>query len=125
MAKRTKYKNQLESKVGNLLGKEFSYESKKFPYRIPHTYLPDFVNEEKKILVESKGLWSSQDRTKHKAMKAQYPEWTIILCFYDPYRTLSKKSKTRYCDWCDKEGIIWCTTDTLMQTLSATLHKNN
>ncbi len=49
------FRSGLESALYDKLNKEFKYEPYKLPYIIRKKYLPDFVHEEKKILVEAKG----------------------------------------------------------------------
>jgi hypothetical protein len=105
--------------ISKTLGSDFKYEPMRMSYQIPHAYLPDFVDAERKLIIEGKGRFLSADRTKHLAIKAQHPDWLVIICFYDPNKTLTKKSKTKYSDWCDKHGIAWCTLSNLKNVVSS------
>jgi hypothetical protein len=116
-----RFANNLKNK-----GIEFQYEPKEFIYwiKLPrartvcrncsssnniwskHTYTPDFYLPEYDVYLETKGRWIGKDRKKHKAMKQQYPDLKLAILFHsDSY--LSKRSKTRYSMWCDKEGIAY------------------
>ena len=66
-------------------------------------YCPDFVLPNG-IIIEVKGRLTMADRVKHLAIKEQYPDQDVRFIFqYD--NTLTKGSKTRYSDWCDKHEI--------------------
>ena len=47
------------------------------------------------------------DRVKHLLVQEQYPDLDIRFLFQNAYNKIHKKSKTRYCDWCDKYGFQW------------------
>ncbi|CVI61053.1 endodeoxyribonuclease [Agrobacterium leguminum] len=85
----------------------FEYETKKFPYLVTHTYTPDFINPSTGQIFETKGRFTSADRSKHLAIKSQHPELDITLVFQRPQNKIRKGSKTSYADWCDKYGIKW------------------
>lgn len=120
MAKRTRrnkkklkrFKNDFEKKVYNWLKKHggfqsVEYEAERIPYVIEHTYLPDFkcVDKDGKVwYYESKGRFSSEDRRKMKAVVEQHPEAKFVIIF-QANNKLSKKSKMRYLEWCEKNGI--------------------
>lgn len=59
------------------------------------------------MLLESKGRFLSADRVKMQAVQEQNPDKLIVMLFARPTTKISKKSKTRYKDWCDKKGIVW------------------
>ena len=74
-------------------------------YRVEETrkYLPDFVID-KTIVVECKGRLTAADRKKLLLVKKQHPGVDLRLLFqYD--NKLSTKSKTRYSNWAEKNGI--------------------
>ena len=91
------------------LGAKYLYEPKdqKVEY-LPKVrrYLPDFVLGNG-IIIEVKGRFTGPDRVKHLLIKAQHPELDIRFVFQRD-NTLSKASKTRYSDWCDKHGFEYC-----------------
>lgn len=70
------------------------------------TYLPDFVLPGG-LIIETKGRFLSEDRTKHLLIKQQNPGLDIRFVFTNPFQRLSKASKTTYADWCDKHGFQW------------------
>lgn len=100
-------RNPFEERVGQTLGPEYAYEPIKLSYTIQARYIPDFVDVANKRIVEAKGLWDAADRRKIKLIREQHPEWRIHMVFTNPYKTISKASKTRYCDICDKLGVTW------------------
>ena len=89
------------------IGAKYTYESKRFPYtpKIRH-YTPDVILENG-IVVEIKGYFSTEDRTKHKLIKSQYPDMDLRFVFNNPGNYIRKGSKTTYADWCDKQGFKW------------------
>ena len=36
------------------------------------------------------------------------PTIDLRMVFQDPYKRISKKSKTTYAKWCERYGILWC-----------------
>jgi len=108
-----KFKSKFEWEFAHLLttgGIDWQYEPDKFDYTVVHQYTPDF-RIASNIFVETKGKWDGADRAKHLAVRKQNPQLQIIFCFYNPNKTLSKKSKTTYRQWCEKNGFEWCTLD--------------
>ena len=106
----TAYRSGLEEKLSKQLedaGMEISYESMKIPYTKPeskHTYTPDFVLENG-IIVESKGIFDSDDRKKHLLIQEQHPHYDIRFVFTRSKSPIYKSSKTTYADWCRKYGF--------------------
>ncbi|MGV1751512.1 endodeoxyribonuclease [Agrobacterium sp. CG674] len=100
-------RNNLEKKVAKTLGPEFEYEALRLSYRVQRKYLPDFIDVAGKKIVEAKGLFTAEDRAKHKAIKAQHPEYEVTIVFQNAQRTITKTSKTTYAGWCDANGIKW------------------
>lgn len=107
------YKSGLEEVTGRDLHSRsipFKYEGLTIEYLIPamfHTYRPDFPLLHNGIIVETKGLFDSSDRTKHLYIKEQHPELDIRFVFSNPYNKIYKGSKTTYAAWCDKNGFLW------------------
>lgn len=101
------YRNKFEERVAKQLGPDFEYEALKLPYTTQHTYLPDFVDHEHKLIVESKGRFPASDRAKMLAVKAQHSDWTIKLVFQNPDTKLNKGSKTTYSAWAERHGFQW------------------
>lgn len=70
-------------------------------------YTPDFVIERKKgkrLIVETKGRFTSQDRTKMLNVKKSNPEEDIRIVFQRD-NAIRKGSKTTYTDWATKNGF--------------------
>jgi hypothetical protein len=86
---------------------DYTYEAKRFPYtpKVRH-YTPDVILGNG-IIVEIKGYFSTEDRSKHKLIKAQYPEMDLRFVFNNPGNYIRKGSKTTYSDWCDQYGFKW------------------
>ncbi|TCP92731.1 phage endonuclease I [Sphingomonas sp. PP-CE-1A-559] len=99
------YRNPFEARCGRDLGPGFAYEAVKLSYVLECTYLPDFIDQEAKRIVEAKGLFDAGDRRKMLAVKRAYPEYTIEMWFTNPDKTISKASKTTYRSWCEKHGF--------------------
>lgn len=100
-------------------GVKFEYEpkDKKIRYTKPstsHLYLPDYILDNQ-IHLELKGIFSPTDRKKHLLIKEQYPKIDVRLVFQEPNKKLSKKSKTTYAKWCEKNGIKWGTLDMIVK----------
>ena len=104
------FRSGLEEKVADLLvdlGVKYEYESTKVSYVISHHYIPDFVLPNG-VWLETKGYWDSKDRKKIKSVIQQNPDIDLRMVFQAPYNTISKKSKTTYASWCEKNNIKWC-----------------
>jgi hypothetical protein len=100
----------------------YAYEIGTIPFMQPakqRTYKPDVIipkvdsidevlqNPTKYIVVEIKGMFSTQDRLKHQWIQSQYPELDIRIVFQRPFNTISKSSKTTYAVWADRNNIKW------------------
>lgn len=83
------------------------YETLKISYVQPErtrSYTPDFPLPNG-IVVETKGVFSTDDRTKHKLLKAQFPDLDLRFVFGRSSTRLSKGSPTTYAMWCDQHGF--------------------
>lgn len=69
------------------------------------TYTPDFFFNNRTFIVEAKGRFDPAHRAKALAFREQYPDVEYALLFEEDNK-LSKKSKTRYTDWAEKNGIL-------------------
>lgn len=105
------YKSGLEVTVAKALAdlgitdcyEKFKIEWKDLMYR---KYTPDFILPNG-VIIETKGLFTASDRRKHLEIKAQHPTLDIRFVFSRSASKLSKKSKTTYAKWCDKNGFIY------------------
>lgn len=104
------YRSGLEQKVAEQLEKAgcaAAYEQFKIGYIKPqsnHTYLCDFVLPNG-IIVETKGLFDTEDRKKHLLLKEQYPYVDIRFVFSNSKTKLYKGAKSTYAMWCEKYGF--------------------
>jgi len=89
------------------LGVAYEYEQLKVKYqRRESTYTPDFELPNG-IIIEAKGRFKSEDRSKHLRIKEQHPELDIRFVFSNSSNKLNKNSNTTYAGWCDKHGFKW------------------
>ena len=104
------YRSGLEAKIMRMLieaGINAKYEPGRIPYTVaPKTYTPDFILPNG-IVIETKGYFLSADRTKHLAIKAQYPNIDLRFIFQNPKQRLNKTSRTTYEAWCIQHGFIY------------------
>lgn len=109
---RAAYRSGLEVAISAALtaaGVAFLYEQVVIPFNQPakaRKYTPDFVLPNG-IIVETKGLWESDDRQKHLWVREQHPKLDIRLVFSNANAKLYKGSPTTYATFCDKHGIPW------------------
>lgn len=96
----TEFLNERQSEVRY---EKLKIEWEDLKYR---TYTPDYELDNG-IIIEAKGLFSSEDRQKHLAVKKQHPELDIRFVFSNANAKLYKGAKTRYFEWCEKHGFKW------------------
>ena len=76
-----------------------------------HRYTPDFEittrGTGKKILIETKGMFTAGDRKKMVWVIDQHPELDIRIVFQNANARIYKNSPTRCFEWCDQAGIKW------------------
>lgn len=107
------FRSGLEERIADELSSQevkFEFEKTKLKYTKPqkvHTYTPDFYIPKKDIFIETKGLFTSQDRQKMRLVKEQHPELDIRFIFNNSKSKISKKSKTTYAMWCEKYGFLY------------------
>jgi DNA-directed RNA polymerase subunit RPC12/RpoP len=123
--KKPNYRSKLEERVCNNLRNrriDFTYE----PYQIAYTtevrpaycancghkvilkernYTPDVVLGNG-IVVEIKGKFTGEMRTKMLAVRRCNPDLDIRMLF-QANNWLTRKKKQRYSDWCDRNGFIY------------------
>ena len=106
------YRSGLEKTIAADLkskGVLVKYETFKVAYLKPitsHKYTPDFLLPNG-IIIEAKGLFSTQDRKKHILVKEQHPALDIRFVFSSSKKKLYKGSKTTYADWCKRHGFLY------------------
>lgn len=121
--KGNKFRSKLEPRVATSLrmyGLDFEYETEKIPYTLIKEYVADFIIKTpsgKKVYIEVKGQWDTEDRRKHLALKQQHPDIDIRFVFQNANARIGKGSPTRYKDICegrgrgDFKGVTWEYTD--------------
>jgi hypothetical protein len=105
----SKYRSGFEQTLANQLqrsGVAFEYETVKLEYQKIATYTPDFILPNG-IIIEAKGVWTVEDRTKHVLIRQQHPHLDIRLVFMNAYNKIRKGSNTTYARWCEKKNIIY------------------
>ncbi|MAO20053.1 MAG: endonuclease I [Phycisphaerae bacterium] len=106
-----RYRSGLEKEVAAYLTaeqKQVRYEVLKIEWEDLRyrTYTPDFVLDNG-IIIETKGIFDSDDRRKHLEVRKQHPELDIRFVFSNAKAKLYKGAKSRYFDWCDKNAFMW------------------
>ncbi len=112
-----KYRSKLEERLGNGRLKHLQYEGTNLAYTQTKSYIPDFINNKKKILFEVKGYFrDSREARKYVDVKEQYPEWAIVVVFSDPTKPLAWAKKRvgdgkrlTHGEWAENHGFEYCT----------------
>ena len=108
------YKSGLEHTVADAIKStsyDLKYETEIINYVVPERkakYTPDFVFIKRNgqfMFIETKGRWTTADRTKMKHVLASNPGVDIRMVFQNPNQRLSKTSKTTYAEYALKLGI--------------------
>jgi hypothetical protein len=102
-----KFRSRYEALVaGNMekRGIRYQYESRKCKYVVTRNYTPDFELG-KDLFIETKGRFTSADRTKLLRVRDQNPDIEIRLLFMRDNR-LSKSSLTTYTQWATANGFV-------------------
>ena len=68
------------------------------------SYTPDFFLPEHDVIIEVKGIFTAKDRKIAQAMAKEHGHLNFAYLFYFDNK-LSRKSKTRYTDWCARQGL--------------------
>ena len=90
-----------------------NYETETLNYIVPERYAkytPDFVFTKKNgtlMYIETKGRWTTADRTKMKHVLQSNPGIDIRMVFQNPNQKLSKTSPTTYEAYARKLGIVY------------------
>tara|TARA_R100000322_G_C5409776_1_gene183541 strand:+ start:504 stop:953 length:450 start_codon:yes stop_codon:yes gene_type:complete len=106
-----RYRSGLESDIAEYL-KDKQYQVRYERLKIEwedlryRTYTPDFILDNG-IIIETKGIFDTEDRRKHLAIREQHPELDIRFVFSNSKAKLYKGAKSRYYEWCDKHEFKW------------------
>ena len=115
------YRSGLEKQAALQLKKpDYLYEPYRLPYVTYRHYVPDFVHEKKKILIECKGFFRAGDIQKYKAIRDSLKDegWELVFILSSKKKKIRKNSKTTMEEWCAKEGFLCYTANTISE-----LHK--
>jgi hypothetical protein len=87
---------------------EALYEGLRIPYvPRPKFYKPDFLILGNGIVIEGKGYWVTEDRSKIRAVHEQHPDIDLRVILATPLKTISKQSTTTYAAFCEHLGLPW------------------
>lgn len=105
----------MEQEVAQQLGSKWNYEPWNINYYILKNYTPDFVNEEKKIVIEVKSFFRWNQERQYLFVKDQVEKhgYEYIMALEFPQRKLRKGAKITIAEWCDKHDIRWIATKDL------------
>jgi hypothetical protein len=112
--KKTAFRSGAELKFASYLKEKrvrFKYEEDSIPYIISETrhYKPDFKlikDNGEPMYIEVKGFFSPADRKKMLLVKESNPAMDVRMLFMSDNR-ISKRSKTRYSEWCNKHNLAF------------------
>ena len=107
------FRSGLEDRVSHQIteaGLELLYETDKIGYVVPSRdakYTPDFKLPKKGgfFYIETKGIWTVQDRAKHLLIQKQHPDLDIRFVFSNQNAKLYKGSPTTYGAYCEKHNF--------------------
>ena len=106
----SRFRSKFEAAVAASLkkrGLNFHYEGQALSYVIQAFYTPDFILPNG-VIVETKGLFDSDDRRKMVAVKEQNPHLDIRLCFMKADVKLSRAPRSlTYWQWAERHGFLW------------------
>ena len=115
---KNKYRSALEKEFSKeVKRKGFTYEPYDVPYTVYRKYKPDFVHEEKKVMVEVKGFFRVGDTLKYKSIRDTILEdnWELVFLLSNPNKKVRKGGKITMGQWCDKEGFKHYTLHTAQE----------
>lgn len=107
------FRSGLEDRVSQQIteaGLKLLYETDKVNYVVPARdakYTPDFKLPKQGgfFYVETKGIWTVQDRAKHLLIQKQHPDLDIRFVFSNQNAKLYKGSPTSYASYCEKHNF--------------------
>jgi hypothetical protein len=116
-SKKSAFRSTFEEDVSKIL-KGFDYEPFTVPYVIERSYRPDFVHNASGTLVECKGYFRDGDTKKYTSIRDSLPTGQqLVFVLMQPNKKIRKGAKMTMSQWCDKEGILWYTLNTLQELI--------
>jgi len=112
------FRSKFEENVAKVL-RGFEYEPVTIPYVINRNYRPDFVHAATGTVVECKGFFREGDTKKYTSVRDSLPEGQqLVFVLMHPNKKIRRGAKMTMAEWCDKEGIVWYTIDTLQELIN-------
>jgi hypothetical protein len=112
------FRSKFEENVSKVL-KGFEYEPFTIPYVIHRNYRPDFVHAATGTVVECKGFFREGDTKKYISVRDSLPKGQrLVFVLMHPNKKIRKGARMTMAEWCDKEGIMWYTIDTVQELIS-------
>jgi len=112
------FRSKFEENVAKVL-RGFEYEPVTIPYVINRNYRPDFVHAATGTVVECKGFFREGDTKKYTSVRDSLPEGQqLVFVLMHPNKKIRRGAKMTMAEWCDKEGIMWYTIDTLQELIN-------
>ena len=112
-----KFRSTFEDDVSKILT-GFEYEPFTVPYTIERNYRPDFVHSASGVLVECKGYFRDGDTKKYTSIRDSLSEeQELVFVLMQPNKKIRKGAKMTMSEWCDKEGMLWYTIETLQELI--------
>ena len=99
-------KNKFEDAINDQIAEheQPAYERFKIPYTTASAYVPDFVLMNG-IIIEVKGYFDAEDRTKLLTVRKQHPALDIRLILANHRQKLNGGSAATAAQWADRHGI--------------------
>ena len=112
------FRSKFEENVAKVL-RGFEYEPITIPYVINRNYRPDFVHAATGTVVECKGFFREGDTKKYTSVRDSLPKGQqLVFVLMHPNKKIRRGAKMTMAEWCDKEGIVWYTIDTLQELIN-------
>lgn len=111
-----KYRSALEQEFAKEVSRKgFAYEPYGVPYTVYRTYMPDFVHEKSKIMIEVKGFFRVGDTLKYKSIRDTIIEdgYELVFLLSNEHKKVRKGGKITMGQWCEKEGLKHYTLSTV------------
>jgi len=112
------FRSKFEETIAKVL-QGFEYEPITVPYVIHRNYRPDFVHAASGTVVECKGFFREGDTKKYTSVRDSLPKGQkLVFVLMHPNKKIRRGAKMTMAEWCDKEGIMWYTIDTLQELIN-------
>ena len=87
------------------------------PYTVFRTYMPDFVHEPSKTVVEVKGFFRVGDTLKYKSIRdtISVDGYELVFLLSNEHKKVRKGGKITMGQWCEKEGMKHYTLHTAQE----------